>query len=202
MAPEFFLQTALRGAMRLLPVAMDTPPARAMILAICLQESALQFRKQVGGPAKGYAQFEQSGGVVGVLTHPQVAAYTKVVCAALDVPPTAIAVYTSLEQNDVLAAALARLLLWTLPDLLPQRDEAERGWQQYMAAWRPGRPRRESWNANYEFAWSLVEDEITKESRNAELDKIGQLAVNYIEAMKILSIEADALLAKKTNNSK
>ena len=41
------------AALSLLPPKMDTPEARAMLGAIALQESALRYRQQVGGPAKG-----------------------------------------------------------------------------------------------------------------------------------------------------
>ena len=97
MAPEYFLDTALRGALKLLPPNMDSLAARAMVLAICLQESKLAFRKQVGGPARGYAQFEAGGGVTGVLTHASSSSYAKAVCASLDVGATVTAVYTALS---------------------------------------------------------------------------------------------------------
>lgn len=161
MNPEFFLFSAISSAAKLLPPTMDGPAARAMVLAICLQESKLQFRKQVGGPARGYAQFESGGGVVGVLTHPSVATHTKVVCAALDIPATQTAIYTALEHNDVLVAALARLLLWTLPGGLPTKQDPDGAWGQYISAWRPGKPHRDTWNNHYAHAWAIVEETAT-----------------------------------------
>lgn len=157
MTPEFFLAYPLRGALSLLLPVMDSAEARAMVIAICLQESKLVARKQLNGPARGYAQFEQGGGVTGVLTHPATMAQTKVVCAALDVAPTTTGIYNALEENDILVAALARLLLRTIPDPLPGKDNPEIGWQQYVAAWRPGKPHRETWNVNFAHAWAVVE---------------------------------------------
>lgn len=186
MAPEFFLQTALRGAMKMLPPAMDSPAARAMIMAICLQESGLQLRKQVGGPARGYAQFEQGGGVTGVLTHPQISAYTRTVCASLDVLPTAAAVYAALEQNDVLAVACARLLLWTLPDQLPSKEEPDKGWAQYMAAWRPGKPHPEKWRANFTHAWELVDADAQSMALDLEAAKIKEAAQQFVASLNQL----------------
>ena len=63
MTPAQFLRFAIDPALSLLPPVMDTRAARAMIISICLQESRLQHRRQIGGPARGFAQFERGGGV-------------------------------------------------------------------------------------------------------------------------------------------
>ncbi len=65
---------ALRPAMALLPARMDTSEARCMLLAIGLQESRFVHRRQIGGPARGFWQFERGtpasrGGVWGVFLH-------------------------------------------------------------------------------------------------------------------------------------
>lgn len=158
MTPESFIQNALVPALRILPLKMDSPAARAMILAICLQESRLKYRRQVNGPARGYAQFEQGGGVRGVLTHPVTKPHIQVVLTTLDYSPDSDAMdcYVAIEHNDILAAAFARLLLWTLPQALPVQNAAGSGWTQYMEAWRPGKPVRETWNGFYEQAWEIV----------------------------------------------
>ena len=186
MTPEFFLQVPLKGALKILPTNMDSPAARAMVIAICLQESKLTHRRQVGGPARGFAQFEQGGGVVGVLTHPQISAYTKVVCASLDVAPTTTAVYAALEQNDVLAAALARLLLWTVPETLPIKSEPEKGWSQYILAWRPGKPHKETWAANFAHAWDLVEADAAQEVFEQEALLIQDAARTFVSSLTSL----------------
>lgn len=137
---------------------MDSRAARAMVLAICLQESRLTHRAQVGGPARGYAQFELGGGVRGVLTHPASRPHIQAVLAALDytTAASAEACWIAIEHNDILAAAFARLLLWTLPGALPAQDAPGAGWAQYIAAWRPGKPHRETWNAFYDQAWRMT----------------------------------------------
>ena len=152
------------AAFSLVPPAMDTVEARALLLAIGLQESRFQSRRQsFGGPARGFWQFERAGGVLGVLRHRATAALADTACHALRyrtrLPDGSLADYELhgiLEDNDPLACVFARLLLWTLPDALPSRDEPELAWLQYLAAWRPGRPHRNSWNAHYTRAWDLV----------------------------------------------
>lgn len=134
---------------------MTSPEAQACVLAICLQESQLIARRQVGGPARGYAQFEFAG-VVGVLRHDATAAHAERLCEVLDVPPVPGSVHAALEYQDVLCAGFARLLLWTLPEPLPRHTHPQRGWEQYMDAWRPGKPRRERWDDNWARAWDTV----------------------------------------------
>lgn len=152
---EYVARHVFPAAFALLPPQMDGPQARAMLLAIGWQESRFSHRRQVGGPARGYWQFERDGGVVGVMEHP----YTRVpagrVLEVLGYPPERGAIYEALEHHDVLAACWARLLLWTDPRLLPQSAAAaEDGWQLYLRTWRPGRPHPQTWNGFYERAWS------------------------------------------------
>ncbi len=68
------MDDALRPAMALLPARMNTPAADCMLLAIGLQESRFVHRRQIGGPARGFWQFEKGtrasrGGVWGVFLH-------------------------------------------------------------------------------------------------------------------------------------
>lgn len=190
MAPEFFLSSAIGGAMQLLPTNMNSPQARAMILAICLQESRLEFRRQVGGPARGFAQFELGGGVTGVLNHPSTATHSKVICTALNIVATPQAVYTALELNDVLAASFARLLLWTLPTALAGKDNPEAAWKQYIAAWRPGAPHREQWNANFAHAWLTVESTIVADPK---IDAIRIAAITFMQGLDKLRATISSL---------
>lgn len=157
MTPSAFMRNALEPALALLPATMDSPEARAMCLAICLQESRLTHRAQIGGPAKGYAQFERGGGVIGVLTHVATKKHIQNVLAELDYPSADSWVcHEAIEHNDILCAAFARLLLYTLPDLLPVQDDPEGGWIQYTKAWRPRNPYRQTWDAFYSQAWLEV----------------------------------------------
>ncbi len=158
MTPDIFLVNAIIPAMRLLPDQMDSPEARAMLIAIALQESRLEHRRQINGPARGYFQFECGGGVRGVLTHPATSSYVASALSELDYdsPYTPVQCHEAIEHNDILACVFARLLLWTLPDALPAQNAAGKAWSEYVAAWRPGKPRRESWDMCYLQAWEIV----------------------------------------------
>lgn len=145
------------AAFGLLPGSMDTPASRAMLLAIGLQESRFEHRRQMGGgPAQGFWQFEKAG-VQGVIEHPSTRAFAIQVCQELIYTPSVIVVATSIANNDVLACAFARLLLWTVDGMLPSRGFPERGWRQYIDGWRPGKPHRLTWNDNFALAWTIVE---------------------------------------------
>jgi len=140
-----------------LPTEMGSLAASAQLLAIALQESDGTKRRQLRGPARGFWQFETSG-VRGVQRHPSSRVPLRYALKTLgypvDLSPTAL--QAVLEHNDVVAAVCARLLLWTLPDRLPSVDRADVGWGQYLAAWRPGKPRPTDWPANYARAWGIV----------------------------------------------
>ncbi|KNE25254.1 hypothetical protein [Achromobacter spanius] len=140
---------AINPALALLPAKMDTPTARVMLLAIGLQESRFLHRRQIKGPAVGFWQFERGGGVRGVLAHPSSWADARSVCAVRDVEPTATDVYNSLPHDDILAAAFARLLLWTDPMRLPAIGDGAAAWALYLRTWRPGKPHPETWPALY-----------------------------------------------------
>lgn len=150
------LTTIIEPALLLLPPRMTSDKAIAMMLAIGMQESELRYRKQIGGPARGLWQFERDGGVAGVLRHTLTRDHALSCCHALGNAGTIAAVYHQLEHDDVLAACFARLLLWTIPQGLPGRDEPEEGWAQYIKAWRPGKPHRRTWDKNFKDAWEVV----------------------------------------------
>jgi hypothetical protein len=150
------LDAALAG----LPASMDSPQARVLLIAIALQESRLTHRDQivkgkkpgVKGPALGLWQFELGGGVKGVLSHPASALHAK----SLVPSGTNRDVWLALETDDVLAARLARLLLWTDPRPLPVRGDAAAGWNYYIRNWRPGKPHPQTWGAFWREAEALV----------------------------------------------
>jgi hypothetical protein len=153
----------LPAALRVLGPPYDSPEARALLLAIGLQESRFTHRAQVRGPARGFWQFEKGGGVMGVLTHPTTVAPVREAMGALryhtpgeTLDETAARMHGTLEHNDTLAAVFARLLLWTLRAPLPGPDQPSLGWGQYLDAWRPGDPHAQTWNAFYAEAWARV----------------------------------------------
>lgn len=166
---ERVLVESIEPALALLPAAMDTPAARVLLLAIGLQESRLQHRRQlVGnpprpeGPAKGLWQFERGGGCKGVVQHPASRYWMARVCWAQGVTFTATALWNAIEHDDVLAAAAARLLLFTDPRRLPDPGDEAGAWNLYARTWRPGRPHRASWPALYARALATVTQSATE----------------------------------------
>jgi len=153
-------ERTIPAALDLLPGKMASAPARAMLLAIGLQESGFKARIQMPrGPAHGWWQFEKNGGVAGVLEHPLTAPIITPICDLLVYPATTIACYAAIVDNDVLAACFARLLLWTDPRALPKANESAKGWSIYLAQWRPGKPHRETWALHFAEAWRIVNGE-------------------------------------------
>lgn len=141
----------------LLPTRLDTVEAKAMMFAIPMQESRWDERRQLGnGPAHGFPQFE-FGGIKGVLNHSSAGPIIKAVLDRLDYDHAPMTSYEAIVHNDVLALAYMRCLLWTVPQALPKRGEAEEAWQQYLFAWRPGKPHRATWDRFYELAWEMVD---------------------------------------------
>ena len=160
---DLVLAHIIPAALSLLPPAMDSPAAHAMLLAIGLQESRFQHRRQVGGPARSFWMFERNG-VKAVATHqrltvPLSEALVELHYPVLLTPASLRACHAVLEHNDVLACVFARLLLWSLPRRLPTEEEPDRAWDDYLAAWRPGKPHRSTWNDFYAEAWRLVQME-------------------------------------------
>ena len=127
-----------------------------MLLAIGLQESRFMFRKQIGGPARGYWQFEQGGGVRGVIEHAATGPLIRPLLDRMNYDQHPATAYAAIADNDVLACVFARLLLWTVPGSLPGPTEAQRAWEYYIEGWRPGKPHRQTWDAFYAQAWQEV----------------------------------------------
>ena len=150
------LARAIVPALQLLPKRMDSEKARIMLVAIGLQESRFQHRHQIGGPAHGFWQFESGGGVKGVMTHQATKQHALELCNARGVPFVRSMVFEALEVDDVLAAGIARLLLWSDPAPLPANDDAQAAWNLYVRTWRPGKPHRQTWDAFYRQAVAAV----------------------------------------------
>ena len=161
MTPARLLERAIIPALAELAAhgIPDTFEARRMLLAIALQESGLAHRRQVvggaeTGPASSFWQFEQGGGCKGVLTHYLTATTMKSVCADFNVDPTTQGLWEAMRFQVVVAAAAARMLIYTLPYKLP--TTAAEGWAQYVAAWRPGKPHPEKWQSVWDLATLTV----------------------------------------------
>jgi hypothetical protein len=160
MTPQVFNTQVLTPALALLPAAMDSAKARVMLIAIALQESNLAHRWQVlqgggKGPARGLMQFELGtaatrGGIWGVFMHPSSRYWLSVLCAARGVRFDPRPIYEAIETDDVLAAGVARLLLFTDQNRLPELDDVHGAWYLYASrTWRPGKAHRETWDANH-----------------------------------------------------
>ena len=144
------IQSAINPALAILPPAMDSVNARVMLLAIGLQESRFEHRRQIKGPARGFWQFEEGtarsrGGVWGVYLHTKSRMHLEALCKARGVVCAPSAIYAALEHDDVLAAGVARLLLWTDPAALPDPWKTEQAWRLYLRTWRPGKPHPHTW---------------------------------------------------------
>ena len=166
-------------ALLLLPQAMTSPEARVLLFAIALQESGLVERAQVvydgqgneiKGPARGWWQFEigsrsSGGGVWGVYQHPASRYWLNELCKDRGIPFFAASIWAAIENDDVLAAGLARLLIFTDPRKLPALIDVQGAWALYAnRCWRPGKPRPKDWANNHFQAVAYVTQDTSSES--------------------------------------
>ena len=164
---KFFIDSGLS----LLPKKMDTTAARAMLYAIAFQESNFIDRKQIldteepgsirFGPARSFWQFEPVG-IRGVLYHHSTKELAAKVAKDLQLNNEAF-IMEAIGWCDALASAYARLNLWKLPDPLPGRWQEDKGWDQYLRAWAPGKPNLAKWPASFKQGWKTA----IEEKRNA-----------------------------------
>jgi hypothetical protein len=155
-------QRAIDPALKLLPAGLDSLSARIQLLTTGLQESGFMHRRQIVngrpmGPAKSFWQAEVGGGLVhGVRTNHTTAALAQAVYQARQVQPTDVAIWNAIENDDVLAAALARLLIFSDPYKLPAIGDAKGAQALYLRTWRPGHFRPETWAPFYMRALNFV----------------------------------------------
>lgn len=147
---NFINDVVITNAFKLLPVKMRGDDARLMLLAIGQQESGYETRMQKNGPAIGFWQFERAG-VYGLIKHSAVSDVLADLCLFYCVPMNSHEIHDSL-RNDMFAAMISRLLLYTLPRALPRIGDIDEAWEQYIEAWRPGKPSRERWDESYPMA--------------------------------------------------
>ena len=162
MKPSLFLSSVIRPGLDILADATALPvqsaEAEVLLLAIATQESALRHRTQVGGPARGFFQFEKMGGLAGVIQHRRTAEPLRAACAALTLPADLDSLWTALPWCDPLQVVLARLLLWSDAQPLPRIGDKDSGWETYIRNWRPGKPSRLRWDAAYDGAVEVARD--------------------------------------------
>lgn len=135
---------------------IDTVGSRLMMLVIQKQEDPEERRYQVvkrtestaienivgpktaKGPARSLWQFEQGGGIKGVLHHKITGPLIDGICDRFEISNSTVSCWQAVEENDVLAACFARLLLWTDALKMPGISDAEGAFQLYLRTWRPG----------------------------------------------------------------
>lgn len=168
MTPRDLLHESVDPALEMLAAlgVRSDNRARVLVMAIAGQESEWKARRQIGigqyypqtVGARGYWQFESTwGGPVAINEVMQKApSVLAALCAELDIPVDERALYEAVAWNDVLAAALARLLLWVDPAALPAVGAVEEGWDYYLRNWKPGAPHHETWPARYATAMELI----------------------------------------------
>lgn len=166
MTPSTLLETIIDPALRLVETKYRTDEARALLIAIALQESEISERRQTlnagrwwlypTSPGTGFWMFEAGGAVHGVLKHPVCSAFIGPVLKTLEYPSNRDIIHDALVHNDVLACLMARALLLSLPAPLPARGDHEEGWRQYIEAWQPGKPKPDKWPRNYAAAWRCM----------------------------------------------
>ncbi|WP_325438064.1 hypothetical protein [Pseudomonas nitroreducens] len=154
-------RSIIEPALLLLPAKMETPQAVVMLLAITRQEDREQRRRQwPTGPARSLWQAEQGGGMITGLLNYRVQSVRDLatgLCVVRGVVPAVPEVWMAIEHDDILAAGLARLLLFTDPARLPALGDEAGAWDLYLRTWRPGKPRPKEWPENYAAALEAIQ---------------------------------------------
>jgi hypothetical protein len=167
MEPGIFVEQIIDPGLEFL-ASIDGPAStnhvRRFLLCIAMQESGpkLDARYQGSpasspGPARGWWQFEQGGGVAGVLQHTTSRTLARDTCTKLTVVAEPPAVWRALEGHDLLACVFARLLVLTDPKAVPADEKT--GWDYYLRTWRPGKPHQDTWPTNWQNATSTISSE-------------------------------------------
>jgi hypothetical protein len=160
MQPVHFCDLVVRPSLRLIERITGigaTPEAEVMVMAIAGQESDWDARKQYGGPARSYWQFEEGGGVYGVLTHAASAGPIREICRAIDIDTVDTGtIYEAMAWSSFLGCSMARLLLYTDPAALPAVNDVSGSWDYYLRNWRPGAPHPETWPGVHGTAVALL----------------------------------------------
>lgn len=164
-------RSIIEPALLLLPAKMESPQAVVMLLAITRQEDPEQRRRQwPTGPARSLWQAEQGGGMIAGLLNYRIQSVRDLatgLCVGRGVTPAAPDVWNAIEHDDILAAGLARLLLYTDPARLPALGDETGAWDLYLRTWRPGAyargdaaqrsALRKKWAGNYAAALEVVQ---------------------------------------------
>ena len=167
MTPEQVLHVCIEPALEFLADHGIRPSdeARQMLLTIAGQEGDWRHRRQIGGPARSIWQGEKGGGMILAVHHAVTAKAARALLEAHDIGepdlgpwkmPTDTTIYEAMAWHDVVAAGLARLLLYTDPRALPKIGQVQYAWDYYDSVWRPGKPHPETWPSCYEKAQQAI----------------------------------------------
>lgn len=153
------LTNIVQPALAELPISMDTPGARVLLLATGLQESRFEHRRQMGnGPAASFWQMEKGGGIRGVMEHERSTALALNATRDMAFEWDVVSIWQIFQkpEGDRLACIFARLLLFTDRRPLPVWDDVAGSWATYLRIWRPGKPHAETWAAYHAQARAAV----------------------------------------------
>lgn len=137
---ETVLAQAVDIALGYLPDKMVSDQARVQVLGDGLYESGFRTRIQApNGPAHGLWQF-QINAIRLVMWNAATSAACAALCEACGVKfgPTAIYFAIADGAHDVLAAGLARLIVWADPQPLPAIGNAPAAADCHQRCYRPG----------------------------------------------------------------
>lgn len=171
-----YIHARLNGACDTMAMPRSSKECLQMALAIGLQESGFNVRRQYGnGPAASFWQMERGGGIKGVMNHPASRVSAKVLCRARGVGFSQMEIWQAMQDDslaaDELGAGFARLLLLTDPRQLPALDDPgsteligptgaptypKGGWGYYRWNWRPGKPHPQTWHGHWARALAYV----------------------------------------------
>ncbi len=157
MTPEDLLTDAVIPALKELGGILDTPGAAVLMLAWCMQESGpdLKTRVQKGrktNPALGLPQLEYGDKAMTSLVIAKTVEFREWLLANGHDPNDPESVRQAAKDDDKLAVMIARLGAYYSPKPMPAMGDAKAAWALYYDAARPGKPRPEKWQANYDRA--------------------------------------------------
>lgn len=138
------LAQVIAPAFASLPVEMDTPQARLLVLATGAQETGYRTREQIGGPARGFCQMQYNC-VLDVMHNPASGNHVWNLCGVLGITYGSHSIFDALLTNDELALCMTRLAFWCDPRPLPEIGDVLGAWGTYERVQRPGLPSYSRW---------------------------------------------------------
>lgn len=149
MDPErFLLHTIMPAAEWLGPVMgrrMDEPQRLVLALAIAIEETSLDHRRQVlkgGRYGKGRSWWQNEGGsqasIGRLMNHPTLSRPLKQLCIEQTIPWDLASIYEAVAWHDLLAAVIALLLIFSDAQPVPDVTDEYGMWGYYWRCWQPG----------------------------------------------------------------